>query len=384
MLKLMLKKHCCGCNACVQICPVNCITPQKDREGFFYPDIDEDKCINCNQCEKVCPMFDTLKSDNSFKETYITYLNNDKIRLQSSSGGVFSAVSDEILCSGGVVYGAAFDEEFMVRHIRVDSIEDMYMLRGSKYLQSDIGDTFVQVKADLNNKKTVLYTGTACQIAGLKKFLNKDYDSLYTIDVLCHGVPSPEIWRKYLNELSAAYKSKVVGVNFRKKDSGWKKYSVEIEFENGKKYSCVHSNNPFMKIFLSDICLRPSCHECKYKQLDRPSDITIGDCWGVEKIRPDMDDDKGTSVVIVHTNKGKEIFERISKTLKYESVDVDEILPESADSRKSVAPHVKRDKFFKDFNNDKNFTSLLKNIETPKIKRIFRKMKRIVKKISGR
>lgn len=222
-----------------------------------------------------------------------------------------------------------------------------------------------------------MFSGTACQIAGLNGYLQKEYDNLLTIDVLCHGVPSPKVWKKYLEKQEQLYDATVNQVNFRNKKLGWKSFNLVFKFSNGKLYERVFNQDIFMRLFLSDICLRPSCHECRFKGMDRPSDITLGDCWGVEKHSPEMDDNKGTSVILIHSSKGEQVFNAIKTQLNYKEMELDIALPPSADSRKSVLPHPKREKFFKELD-EKDIVELSKLIKTSLFTRIKRKLRKIL------
>lgn len=351
MLKITDKSQCCGCEACIQVCPQNCITMETDSEGFNYPSVNSEKCIGCELCEKVCPIVNAKKCSENAIKTYAAYVKDDNTRLRSSSGGLFSIFAMEIINSGGIVYGAAFDEQWCVHHIKAETAEELDALRGSKYLQSRIEDTYKQVNYYLKSGRKVLFTGTACQIAGLKGYLRHDYENLFTVDVLCHGVPSPKVWKKYLSEKEDVHKAKITNALFRLKNTGWKNYNTKLEFNNGDCEEQIHINDIYMRLFLSNICLRPSCYACKFKALERPSDITIGDSWGIEKYMPDMDDDRGTSVVIIHSDKGMFLFSRCKENLVYKIAETDKILSPAADSRKSVIMHPKRDKFFKYLNN---------------------------------
>ena len=339
------KSECCGCSACEQICPVGCIKMQEDEEGFLYPKIDETKCIHCKKCEKVCPIRYPNKKNKETK-TYVAYAKDEEIRKKSSSGGIFSLLAKSVLLQNGVVFGAAFDAQFQVHHIGVTKIEELEKLRGSKYLQSRVEHTFCEAENYLKEGKLVLYSGTACQIEGLQKYLGKSYENLLTMDVLCHGVPSPKIWKLYLKQLKTKYDSKVEKVHFRNKKDGWKKYLILIRFENAKKHLISFKKDKFMKMFLSNINLRPSCHNCQFKAIPRSSDITLGDCWGIEDYMPEMDDDGGTSVILVHTVKGEEQLKKMKESMVYREAELDKALPPVSDSRKSVRTHPNRKKYW--------------------------------------
>lgn len=380
MIQITNKNHCCGCSACAQICPKQCIAMMPDSEGFCYPKINETICVKCGLCEKVCPM---LKSQNMQGQVHAwaAYCKEDKIRLASSSGGIFSLLAEEILEEGGVVFGAAFDGQMMVHHVAVESVRDLERLRGSKYLQSRIENSYADVKAYLAADRKVLFSGTACQIAGLLHFLGRPYEKLWTVDVLCHGVPTPTLWKNYLSEQNRAFKMPVRQISFRDKSQGWKKYQVAWKVEGGKIYRQPASRNSYMRLFLSNICLRPSCYDCHFKGFPRVSDLTLGDCWGVEQHSPEMDDDKGTSVVIVNTEKGNTLREKIAGRCVWKEEKLDVLLPPTADSRKSVQPHPNRRRFFLLMVEDKPVSALLQLIRPSFKKRVQNKCKQILKYI---
>lgn len=377
MIKIHNKENCCGCTACKEVCPKDCITMDTDVEGFAYPVVDMNRCINCNLCNKVCPIINKDKNRNSIT-AYAAYVDNDGIRLKSSSGGLFTIFADYILDIGGVVAGAAFNDEFLVEHIVIKSKEELSKLQGSKYLQSNMNHCYSKVKKYLDNDTKVLFTGTACQIAGLKKYLRKEYNILYTIDVLCHGVPSPKVWKKYLNEKEFEYHSKLQQIFFRQKDFGWKRYALSLKYKD-KAYLMDHHNDTFMKLFLNEICLRPSCHDCRFKDFPRSSDLTIGDAWGIQNIMPEMDDDKGTSVLVANSPKGDALLTQVIDKLVIKQTQLDIILPITADSRKSVKPHGKRTQFFNDLDK-KSTDELVKLTNTPLSKKVFKKFKYYVKR----
>ena len=380
MIQITNKNHCCGCSACAQICPKQCIAMMPDSEGFCYPKINETICVKCGLCEKVCPM---LKSQNMQGQVHAwaAYCKEDKIRLASSSGGIFSLLAEEILEEGGVVFGAAFDGQMMVHHVAVESVRDLERLRGSKYLQSRIENSYADVKAYLAADRKVLFSGTACQIAGLLHFLGRPYEKLWTVDVLCHGVPTPTLWKNYLSEQNRAFKMPVRQISFRDKSQGWKKYQMAWKVEGGEIYRQPASRNPYMRLFLSNICLRPSCYDCHFKGFPRVSDLTLGDCWGVEQHSPEMDDDKGTSVVIVNTEKGNTLREKIAGRCVWKEEKLDVLLPPTADSRKSVQPHPNRRRFFLLMVEDKPVSALLQLIRPSFKKRVQNKCTQILKYI---
>ena len=354
---MIYKEKCCGCTACVHICPTKCIEMKEDKEGFLYPATDNEKCINCRKCEEVCPI-DNIINDNTETNTFVGYNKDEIIRKNSSSGGIFSLVAEWVLSQNGVVFGAAFDENFEVCHIAVETKEELSKLCGSKYVQSRLDNTYPFVKKYLENDRKVLFTGTGCQVAGLKKFLNKDYANLYAVDVLCHGVPSPRIWKMYLDDKKKQYNATIDKIEFRNKAFGWKNFSVNIEFSDNQKYCIKFYEDKFMQMFLGNIDLRPSCYNCRFKGFPRISDMTIGDSWGIENYMPDMDDDKGTSVIIVNSLKGKQMLDAFMGSLNLREASLDKVLPITADSRKSVEMHPNRVKFFKGVERDEDINTL--------------------------
>lgn len=318
---------------------------KQDEEGFFYPAVDPARCIDCGLCERVCPMLRQQTQQPMTGGAYAAYTADDALREKSSSGGVFSVLAEEILSRGGVVAGAAFDDGLMVHHILVDNEKDLEQLRGSKYVQSRMEDTYLWVREQLQKRRPVLFTGVACQVAGLKAFLGKEYDNLYTVDVLCHGVPSPKVWQQYLREQEADHGEKPAAVAFRDKRTGWRRYSISVQF-SGTEYCRPGGEDRYMQLFLGDICLRPACHSCRFKAFPRQSDLTIGDAWGIEKQMPELDDDRGASVILVNSEKGQKLLDRISDRLVYRQGKLDALLPPDADSRRSVKAHPNRAKFF--------------------------------------
>ncbi len=345
MIKVSHPKDCCGCSACAQICPRKCIDLRADKEGFLYPVVNKEACTSCGLCEKACPVIN--QSTNSKPVLTLAAINmNHETRLQSSSGGIFSLLAEETINKDGVVFGAAFNKNWEVEHIYIEGKEHIDKLRGSKYVQSRIGESYKQAKAFLNAGREVLFSGTPCQIAGLKKFLRKDYNNLKTVDVVCHGTPSPKVWRKYLEEVSLEHNvAKITNIQFRCKTNGWKNYSLTIKHKDRDGIERVlqesFGENIFMKCFLNNLCLRPSCYACPARDGKSGSDITLADLWGTESICPDMDDDKGTSLVLLR-NKDFELPNFNKKEIEYK-----EALKYNPSIETDVNIPGKRNKFFK-------------------------------------
>lgn len=301
---------CVGCSACYFICPTKSITMEKTPEGFLYPKIDNDKCVKCGMCDTVCPI--NFKSYNQISHLTYAYQNNDNIRENSTSGGFFTLISDYILGINGIVYGAIYDEKFKVIHSRASNIYERNKMRNSKYVQSDLGDVFLNVSNDLKNDLNVLFTGNPCQISGLLNYLKMKKIStkkLITCDFICHGVPSPRVWNDYLIFVSHKNKDEIKSINFREKTMGWHNPRLSIEFKNKNiKQELNQNKDPFYNLFYSNCILRMCCHNCDYCRLNRVSDITMGDCWGIEKSKPELDDNKGLSFVMINSDKGEEII----------------------------------------------------------------------------
>jgi len=293
-----------------------------DHEGFLYPKVDLECCVDCGLCHAVCPM----NSETPSGETPLAFAawNRDEVvRNASSSGGVFHALMQHTMNCKGVVFGAAFDDKGMqLRHQSAETLDDAVKFRGSKYVQSLIGTSFQQVKNYLKEGRNVLFSGTPCQVAGLYSFLRKDYDNLLTCDVVCHGVPSPKVLAAYQAVLEKKWGGKTKRITFRDKRCGWKRYSVSLLFDNNTEYHTVFLNDPFMIGFLQNTYLRPSCHSCKFSRFPRVADISMADFWGVESHHPEWDDDKGTSLILVQTEKGKVAFEACQDSLVTHKVDV--------------------------------------------------------------
>lgn len=355
------KQYCCGCGACEQICPANCIRMAEDNEGFEYPQIDRSKCINCHACDNVCPL---KKKTVVYKDMsqvspmgYGGWNKDSEVRYKSSSGGAFDLFAKYVIGNGGVVYGCILDDKHRAIHIGVDSVDDLYKLYGSKYVQSCIEETYVEVRKKINTGHKVLFVGTPCQIAGLYAFLNSnDVSDLYTMSFICHGVPSPRVFRDYIGKLEKEFSSKVSVFRFRNKDRGWNSSGLQlgtyVEFENGiKKRFYPAYKDSYMNGFLSDIMLRPSCYDCQFKGLENNSaDIVIGDFWGVKRIDQELYDKMGTSIVLILSDKAKLLWKELKGEHFFKEIDVDEILKKNTAFNKSAIYNNKRLSFFDDYN----------------------------------
>lgn len=311
MININKKNNCTGCHACYSICPKNCIEMKMDEEGFKYPTINKNLCINCNLCINVCPIINPINNSNKVFSAFALQAKDEKLLENSSSGGAFTLIAREILKKEGVIFGAAFDEKKNVIHKFITKEEDLNILQGSKYVQSIIGDSYKQVSEFLKKGKEVMFTGTPCQISGLKKYLGKEYNNLLCVDILCHGVPSPRVWEKYLQYREMIDGSKVKKISFRYKTLECKESCVKFTYPD-KVYLKEKSKDLFMKGFLRNLYLRPSCYDCHFKQIDRNSDLTIGDFWSISNFSNDFNN-KGVSMVLVQSKSGLGIIEKILK-----------------------------------------------------------------------
>lgn len=390
MIHITEKFYCCGCMACVSVCPKQCIKMIEDEEGFLYPEIDASRCIDCKLCEKVCPEL-CQKEERSPLSVYAAKNKNEQIRLASSSGGIFTLLAEKVIDEDGVVFGARFNEKWDIVHDYKETKEGLVAFRGSKYVQSYMGDCYQKVKSFLQQGREVMFTGTPCQIAGLKNYLRKDYDNLLTVDVVCHGVPSPKVWRIYLDEIARkggkntvlshpiCGKAEIKSIDFRSKSTGWKKFSFALTLseatadgeKNSVLLSSIFTENLYMNAFLSNLSLRPSCYACPVKSGKSGSDITLGDFWGIEKVLPEFDDNKGCSAVLVYTEKGERYI--ASLQIDTEKADYESMLVGNPNIEHSAFLPINRNFFFHEVRKCKTFSVAWNNtISNSLVKRIWR------------
>lgn len=343
MIEIINEKECSGCHACYSVCIKECISMQEDNEGYLYPSVDKNKCINCGICNQKCPILNKNKRNESIV-AYACYSNNNSIRIQSSSGGMFSLLAEQILNQGGVVFGAKYDDDFNVVHDYTESIDELYKFRGSKYVQSIIGENLKITKKFLDEGRLVLFSGTPCQVDGLIRFLGKEYENLITIDIICHGVPSKKVWNLYKECIDI--NGDIESVNFRDKSVSWEDYGFKITYKNRPEFKQLAKDNLYMRGFVNDFYLRPSCYDCKFKGINRSSDITLGDFWGIDNILPKLNDKKGTSIVIIQNNKGKNLFDKILENITFKEVDINQVVKYNKSIIESPIKSDKRDKFF--------------------------------------
>lgn len=320
MIKIVDKKDCCGCTACYSICPKNCISMKEDEEGFLYPSIDESSCIGCNLCEAVCPILNKKEEKPFYQEAYVVQHKDEKILRESTAGGAFTAIAEYIISQNGVVFGASMTKEFVVKHTYVEDVEGLALFRNSKYVQSDLNDTFKICRDFLKVGRLVLYSGTPCQIEGLKAFLKKEYDNLITVDVVCRAVPSPGVWSEYV-KLLLKENDTVSSIRFRDKSLGYQYSTMEINFGSYVSRAGIESD-PWLRMFFSGMIIRHSCTSCKFRNQFRKSDFTIWDCFGIYRLEKSFNEDLGTSRVLVHTGNGRNIFDKIKNNIKYKNLEV--------------------------------------------------------------
>ena len=347
MIQITNKEECCGCEVCANICPNNCIQMVPDEKGFLYPQINREDCVECGLCEKVCPVSDPQSSEGE-PVMYAVQNKDEKIRQESTSGGAFSLIADWVIKRGGVIIGAAFDEQFRVIHCAEDEKENISRFRGSKYVQSHTGEIYRVARQYLREGKWVCFSGTPCQVNGLKKFLNREYEKLVTVDLACRGVTSPEFLEKYLHDQKEQAGEEITSVSFREKYYGYGFSTMKAGFADG---SCARSgmeSNIFLRSFFLDLNIRESCCACRFKTVKRVSDFTLFDGWHAGRFCAEMDDDKGATLCMIQSARGAGIFEDIKKNCRYAEVQVDQgVALDGQMLVKSVTPNPRREEFFR-------------------------------------
>lgn len=380
---------CCGCSACFAACPKDAIKMLPNLEGFMHPQVDRVKCVDCHLCEKVCPV---LKRDNQREPlaVYAAQAKDDELRKQSSSGGIFSLLARLVIANGGVVFGAAVRDDMMIAHTKAENEEELSLLRGSKYVQSDMGNTYVVVKMYLDSGRQVMFTGTPCQIAGLRKYLQREYQNLFCVDVVCYAVPSPLVWRKYLSARTKVdcednKMRKLTDVNFRDKRLGWGIYTLSLRYDDGYEYAGSMYDDAYMRGFLSSLFNRRSCEKCAFRGLRSGSDLTISDYWRVVDHFPDLSDDVGTSLVLVNNSKGRAFIDGIGDKVKLYESSFAKACEVNKPIVKSFGSHANRGIFFRsctnaNFNFDRTVARLL-NVEPSIATKAFKRIKRVIRRV---
>ena len=316
MIEIKDKSKCSGCSACYSVCPKNCISMIEDEEGFLYPTVNKDDCIECGLCEKVCPLEEHNNKKNGVVSSCIIQNKDKEVLLQSTSGGIFTPIAEYVLRQNGVVFGVEMtSDDFIIRHTKVEKKEELLKFRSSKYVQSSVGDTFKDAKNELENGRMVCFSGTPCQIQGFKNFLKKDYENLITVDVVCRGVPSPGMWRDYVEKLQQL--DKVQEVVFRDKGLGYQYSTMKVKYANGAVKRNGIESDQWLRMFFSGLSLRPSCPTCNFRTTDRCSDFTIWDCFNVSDLTNTLDETKGATRMLIHTQKGMQIFDKIKCSFNF-------------------------------------------------------------------
>ncbi len=370
------KELCSGCGACSHSCRFNAIEMQEDSEGFIYPYINQELCVNCGKCKQVCP-FVKEKAEDSQPKVYAVKNISDEVRKNSASGGVFTAISDYILKQGGVVYGVVFGEKLCVEHVRATTTEERDAMLGSKYVQSNLGDIFLKVEQDLKDNKLTLFSGTPCQIAGLKAYLGIEYNNLLLCDIICHGVGSTRVFRDYISFLEHKNDSKVKNICFRDKEQGWSRQKWKVILMSGEILRDNRDVNVYKKLYYSHVMQRPSCHKCPYTQIKRQGDITIGDYWGINNSHPDFMNELGVSVVLLNTEKGANCFEQIQGSITCIKSEISNCLQPQLQF--PAAKSKKRDLFWRKYEK-RGFKYIAKKFGTVSLHvRVVRKIRNMIK-----
>jgi coenzyme F420-reducing hydrogenase beta subunit len=375
MITRLKKISCTGCGACQNVCPQAAINMVPDDEGFWYPVIDNQKCIQCGLCSKKCPLISDIDSDNfGVPQVYAAWNNDDAVRINSTSGGIFTALASYIIGVGGYVAGAEYNENFTISHCIASNLQGLERLRQSKYAQSNMGLIYQEIKNLLCSGKVVLFCGTPCQNAGLVVFLGKKHQNLFLCDFICRGVISPLVYKKYLEMLERQHHTKIKSIQFKNKSFGWNRFSTLVKFQNGKQYIRDRYCDLYMVGYLEhNLYLRPSCHICRYKKSPRIADITLGDFWGIAKTRSDLDADKGTSAVIINSVKGRQLFDGIKGCIYSAECELSEVANGNACLFKPAPAGKHRDDFFKNLTTmefDMAFKKAVKDHFGMKIKRL--------------
>lgn len=344
MIQISDKTRCCGCTACVNACPVQCIVMRRDRvEGFDYPVANPDLCIGCGMCDSVCPVLNPLETHDPITAYAV---RSEDFLEGSSSGGVFPALAKAVIDDGGVVFGALMENDMIVGHAEAETMEQVQRMRGSKYVQSDPYSSFYDAKEYLKQGRKILFTGTPCQIAGLKKYIGGDQESLLTVDIACHGVPGPGLWDKYLEALQKRTGKTISSVNFRDKSRSWRHYSFTCFGQDNETVMSVKAaDDPYMALFMQNMTLRPSCYNCPARGGRSCSDLTIADLWSVAYATPEFNDDRGVSGVLVNSQKGQDLISKITvKTVS--ELPVAAVKSENGGFAQTLAVPEKREEFF--------------------------------------
>lgn len=382
MIRISDKSLCCGCTACVSACPARCIVMRRDREGFDYPVANPDMCLKCGLCERICPLLNPAQK----VEPVAAYAARCESRtMAASSGGIFPLLAREIIENGGVVCGAALDSSCMVEHREAETIDELSAFSGAKYVQSELYSIYEDVKCRLDEGTSVLFSGTPCQIAGLKSYLRGEHENLYTVDIACHGVPSPGLWEKYKTALETMHSSRLKNVEFRDQSNGWRHYNIRYEFAD-RTVKVPRLKDPYLTLFLQDMTLRPSCYDCRLRNVRSGSDITLGDLWSVAQTAPKMNDDNGVSGVLINTEKGRELWAKIAEDLTLQQLTPSDVAKDNGGfSEKATTMPEKREEFFKGVHSAKNLPKYMRSYVVRKpLLSLYRKLRSLLSSLKRR
>lgn len=351
MIEIKDKKDCCGCHACYSACPKNCIAMKEDAEGYRYPSVDTSSCIDCGLCEKVCPVLQYKKPEPFKQKAYVVQHRDENVLRESTSGGFYTAIAKYILNKGGVVFGAHLNEQFEAEHCYVEKYEDLWQFRNSKYVQSKIGETYKQVRDFLKEGRIVLFSGTPCQLEGLFQFLrNKQYDNLYTVDVVCRAVPSPLVLRKYLEMQKEKMATEFKDLKFRDKYHGYKYSSMSLFAKSGKDYHEGIDTDVYLRSFFSGTNIRQSCPDCKFRSRYRRTDFTMWDCFTIDEFSAELDNDKGATRLLCQSERAVAILNELHSELRIVEVDTEKAIRGVKELVSGPTLHPQREVFFSDLN----------------------------------
>lgn len=358
---ISIGKACVGCGACAQICPQKCIRLKSNAEGFLYPVVDDAKCSNCGACLKHCPQGVPRIVQHHPIATYGIKNQNNQELYESASGGAADIAAKSIIERGGIVFGAAYAEDWSVHHIAIWEDEERKRLRSSKYVQSDVGDCYLKAKKELENGRLVLFTGTPCQIDGLLFFLGRTYDNLFTLDLICHGVPSPLLFKKYIEWQKEKMGGKIIYYNFRSKDKrGWgTQYLIKTKTKTKTKTNelCL---DRYGKHFMDGDCYRDCCYDCRYSNIDRPADMTVGDFWGIQNSHPKFYSSGGVSSAMISTDNGKTLFEWMKKYSEYIECSMQDVLEKQGNLMTPTIRPAPRAKFYAEINQKNDYINTMR------------------------
>ena len=347
MIEIRDKQDCCGCWACANACPKQCLTMEEDAEGFRYPHIDMDRCIDCGRCEQVCPIIHATPDTPKPQRAYLLQHKDAKVLAESTSGGAFTAIATYVIEKGGVVFGAAYNEAFEVVHTYTDSIEGLKKFRNSKYVQSRMGDAYKDAQRFLKEGRWVCFSGTPCQLEGLIRYLRKPYDHLVTVDLVCHAITSPKVFRMYVDQKKEETRGQVENILFRDKTPYGYKYSTMSVYSGGKQvYSEGVETDVMLRSFFTHINVRPSCYDCKFKKRYRMTDLTIWDCFDVYKFSKKLDNDKGVTRILAHTDQANTLMAGLADQATIVEIDADKAVEGVRELVHSVKVPARRVVFF--------------------------------------